>query len=148
MLIDRQTLLGIGVGLLLAATLSAVAGHQAGRVSDLEVIRRAKELGMSFPGEQRAAGPAPASARQAPAPAPDARAESDTVTVAVPQGASVAYVARLLSEKSLIADETEFLKVAGERNVGTRFKPGTYRFPRDVRVRDLVSVLLAGPEPQ
>lgn len=63
MFIDRRMLLGIGVGLLLAATLSAVGGHRSPRLSDVEVVRRAKELGMSFQEEQRLTVPsAPASA--------------------------------------------------------------------------------------
>lgn len=158
MLVDRQLLLGVGVGLLLAATLSALGGGRERPLSEVEIIKRAKALGMGFPGEQRLAlngasegrptTPAtkPAAPRTPP-PKPAAPGPS-TVTVVVPPGATAGEVARLLTVKSLIADEGEFLRLAEARQAESRFLPGTYRFRSDVTVKSLISALLTGPKPE
>ncbi|MGE5552315.1 MAG: hypothetical protein ACM3XZ_00120 [Betaproteobacteria bacterium] len=153
---------------MLAATLFAAGGGRK-PVSDVEVVRRAKALGMIFPGEGRltlgAAEKAksteekppgePSSVREPPAspgassparsPQASATRGPSMVTVVVPPGATAAEVARLLRAKSLIADETEFLRKAAARQAETRFLPGTYRFPSNVAVKDMISSLLRGP---
>ncbi|MDI6870377.1 MAG: hypothetical protein QME79_03275 [Bacillota bacterium] len=159
MVIDRQMLLGIGVGLMLAATLLAAGGGRQKPPSDVEVIQRAKALGMTFPGEQRLtlegapeknpdAGATlpdgvPGETTQAP---PPPGKKASTVTVVVPPGATAGEVARLLRAKSLIADEDEFLRLAAGRQAEAHFLPGTYRFPSNITVRELITSLLTGPQ--
>lgn len=145
---------------MLAATLSALGGGRES-VSDVEVIRRAKELGMSFPEERRlelgnadrpadrretaaAGGESAPPIRQAPGGREAGRRAE--VVVVVPPGATAGEVARLLKGKSLIADEGEFLRLAAAKGGEPRFLPGTYRLPRDITVRSLIGALLTGPQ--
>lgn len=161
MLIDRQMLLGVGVGLLLAATLSALGGGARRPLSRVELIRQAKALGMSFPDEVRlnlgavpgAQGGPPASgtgpvAPKAPSEAntPSAVGVVRTVEIVVPPGATGSEVARLLRAKGLIADEKEFLSLATVRQVAPRFMPGAYRVSQDVTVKALIEALSKGPK--
>jgi hypothetical protein len=164
MAFDRQVLFGFGLGLLVAAILFAAGGGRR-PVSEIELIRRAKALGMTFPGEQRltleavepkaplatqapappaAPAQAPAAARM-PTPTPTPARRPSQVTVVVPPGATAGEVARLLRAKSLIADEAEFLRLASTGQAEARFLPGQYRFRRDIAVRDLIATLVSGP---
>ncbi len=150
MSIDRQLLFGLGVGLILAATLLAAGGGRK-PVSDVEVIRRAKALGMTFPGEQRLTLEAPEGkptrkrAADAPAPATSTANGSDVITVVVPPGATASEVARILQSASLIANEQEFLQSAAAQEATTRLRSGTYQFPATIGVEALISSLLSGP---
>lgn len=88
--LDRQVLLGIGIGLLLGATLTAVGGGHQRSLSRMEIVSRAKALGMTFQGEERLNFAGPASAPQtaasatpsAPRPvAPSVPPAADTASV-------------------------------------------------------------------
>lgn len=50
--LDRELLLGVGIGLILAVSLR-FAGGPGGHLSDLAVVERARRLGLVFPGEER-----------------------------------------------------------------------------------------------
>lgn len=162
MFVDRQLLLGVGVGLLLAATLSVAGGGRERPLSRVEVIRRAKALGMTFPGERRLSlGGAPVTKgdgagdvepRTPEAPATrktvpvQGQAGGSTVAVVIPPGATAGEIARMLRAKSLIADEEEFLKIVAARQGESRFVPGAYRFRSDVTVEALLGALFKGPK--
>lgn len=148
MVIDRRVLLGIGVGLMLAGAVAGTGGDRSKSPSDLEVVRRAKALGMVFAGEERLGFPAEKPSK------PTAtvggmkgqqRSGPRTVVVEIPAGASAGEVARVLRGRSLIADEREFLRLAEEEKAAARFQAGTYRVASNITVRELIKTLVSGP---
>jgi hypothetical protein len=51
--VDRELLLGVGVGLILAVSLRLSGGPVGKHMTDLSVINRARQLGLIFPVEER-----------------------------------------------------------------------------------------------
>lgn len=125
-------LLGLGMGLVLAALLGVVISPllpPSG--SDAAVLRRAAALGMVM----------------------ESRSNVDGITstpdgqwrIELPSDLDMADLAERLVKAGILEDTLEFEILARKEGLSQTVKAGVYLLPADSRVRDVIGVFLAGP---
>lgn len=101
--LPKELIIGVGIGLILAASFSMLFDN----ISDRDIERRARDLGMIYRDETLAGGM--------------------NVVLLLQQPAAVDAVAGILQEGGVIADKQTLINAAAARKV-TTIAAGTYRF--------------------
>lgn len=63
------------------------------------------------------------------------------VTFEIPEGALPPTIANILFEKGLIQDKVEFLQRSRDLEMDTKFRPGSYEVPSDIKNEDLIKTI-------
>ncbi len=141
-------LLGMGVGLILAAFLVLLAGpHQDLTRSEIEW--RARQLGMVYPAEELGWAGA-GQGKGALSVHGDGEGERSAgtgadngkrVTVVVPKDLTASEIAQALVEGGVIKEKQPFIEEAVKRGIDTRFRAGVYLFRGDETLDEVFRVL-------
>ncbi len=158
-LLQKEFLLGVGVGFIISAIMVSVFG--TGNLSDQEIMTRAAKLGM-VQKEQKGKQENPAdvlsgktTAEQVynevyennsgkpavPAAKTEASSSPVSVQVVIRSGTGSEQIARMLEEKGVVQDQHEFYKVVTEMKAHTRFRTGTFTVPAGGDMREIVEIL-------
>ncbi len=156
-LIGKDILLGVGIGVLISAMAVGFFGNGNPRMSQAEIIEKAREIGMKFPGEagtakadtgiartevgmgENGAGTASTNSVEAPS-----RPANVRKMVTLIEGLTAAQIARMLRTHGAIGNEEEFLAEAERRGFTRQLIAGNYWFKQDEPVEIVVDRLIRG----
>lgn len=132
---DRRVALGLGIGLMAASFLMMVASE--GKISQEEIERRARDLGMVYREEVVLVDTGPEKVKEV------LRTEVDYLVV-VPVGFTARRIAEVLELGGVIASGEELVRAASAARVDTMFRAGIYRFKQGEKVEDVLRRLVEG----
>ncbi|MCL4516009.1 MAG: hypothetical protein M1379_10565 [Firmicutes bacterium] len=156
-LIGKDILLGVGIGVVISAIAVGFFGNGSARISQAEIIEKAREIGMRFPGEagtakadtgiartdvgtgENGAGTASANSVEDPS-----RPAIGRKMVTLIEGLTAAQIARMLHTHGAIGNEEEFLAEAERRGFTRQLIAGNYWFRQNESVEVVVDRLIRG----
>lgn len=149
-LIGKDILLGIGIGVLISAIAIGFFGNGNARMSQAEIIEKAREIGMKFPGEAGTARTDVGTGEDGVG-APDKNLVETTTRpvngrkmVTLIEGLTATQIARMLHTHGAINNEEEFLAEAERRGFTRQLIAGNYWFKQDEAVEVVVERLIRG----
>ncbi len=154
----KDILLGVGIGLVIAAIGIGFFDKENNRLSQAEIVEKARAIGMRFPGEAGVTGSTGAVGTDTGAAAIGAglpaSGENSLVApaksingrrmVTLIEGLTAAQIARMLHTHGAINDEGQFLAEAERRGFTRQLIAGNYWFKQNEAVETVVDRLIRG----
>ncbi len=163
--LQRDFLLGVGVGFIISAIMVSVFGRV--ELTDQDIKAGAAKLGM-VQKEQSLEDKRPTDAEDVTTAAekvykqsyqissgqPAASADTTetpgtvkpvSVQVVIRPGMGSEQIAKMLEEKGVVKDQREFYQVVTEMKAHTRFRTGTFTVPSGGDMREIVRILTNNP---
>lgn len=116
----RELIIGIGIGLIIAASFSVLFDN----ISDREIERRARDLGMIYR-DETLAGTGPG------------------ISLLLPAPAAIDAVADILAQGGVLADKQALVSAAATRNI-TTVAAGVYQFSGRQAADEILTRLTGG----
>lgn len=151
----KNILLGVGITLITIALILMVTDThfllQEPKLTNDNIIKKARKLGMSFPGQDyyqnnaHELGLKRKTTLSLPKPKtkPNKSVDSSPITIQIPSGISSRKAAELLLEKNLIKDKKTFIKLLTKCNLENKIMAGRYEFNPNISSLQVVLTLTA-----